>query len=140
MNPDSPGFPVPRNLHARVREAIARDKVIEPPARWRSVFAMTMALLLTAVLVFFASELVYGRWAAGLTYAIHSVPDMVINGVARVALVVVSVIVVLRRGRSGLGPGFLTLVSIAVLVPVIHAALVLSIPVHETATVPAAVA
>ncbi|MGH8665034.1 MAG: NrsF family protein [Burkholderiales bacterium] len=98
--------------------------------RTKIVRALAATLLVAVTVLLTASEVVYQRQAVGLEVDAQSTPRLLFFLLALVGLTLISTLVALTRGRSGLGPKALSLALVAGLVAPISALLVLESPVH----------
>ncbi len=123
---------LPATLRSRVRAEIARTPAPTiSNARARMVAALATVPVLTAAIVLIASEVVYGHAAMGLVVAAQSTSRLLLMFVLITALAIVSTLVALWRGSSGMGAGVVLLTLVAGCIAPIYAALVLPNPVHE---------
>lgn len=120
-------------LHARVRAAVESTPAATTRTSTRIVAALAIVPVLTAFIVLIASELVYGRPAAGLDIDVGSRVALLTVLALLAAVALMSTSFALRQGRTGLGIGSAWLVSIAALVVPVYAALTVLRPVHSGA-------
>ncbi|HEY7641900.1 MAG TPA: NrsF family protein [Steroidobacteraceae bacterium] len=123
----------PERLYARIRAAVEATPAATMRTRTRILVALAIVPLLMIVVVSIASEVVYGEPAAGLHIDVLSVVAMLATVVLLAALVVASTFFALWQGRTGLGIGSLSLMSIAALVVPVYAALTVLRPLHSGA-------
>lgn len=117
-------------LYRRIHAAVGTMPAPTMSTRTKIALALGAVLVLAAAVLLTASELVYDRQAMGLDVAPQSIAHLLTMLVLIVALTVVSTLVALSRGGSGLGPGVLPLGMVAALVAPVYASLVLESPVH----------
>lgn len=120
----------PEVLYRRIHAAVRTMPASTMRTRTKIALALAAVLVVAAAVLMSASALVYDRPAVGLDVAPQSVSDLLTVLVSIVALTLVSTLVALSRGGSGLGPGVLSLAMVAVLVAPVYAWLVLESPVH----------
>ncbi len=120
----------PAALYDRIRASIEATPASTIGTRTRVVLALAAALLAVASVLLIASDVVYQRHAVGLEVGTQSIPHLLFVLFAVVGLTLISTLVALTRGRSGLGPDVTWLALVAGLVTPIYALLVLENPVH----------
>jgi hypothetical protein len=124
------GVEPPDALYARVRADVEAAPAATRRTRLPTIAVLAAIPALTAVVVLIASEIVYQRPAAGLEVVAHSIPALRMALAMIVGLAVVSTLIAVWRGSSGLGAGAASLASIVGLVAPLYAALILPHPVH----------
>ena len=120
----------PETLYGRIRASVGTTPAPTLRTGTKIVLALAVALLLAAIVVMTASEVVYGRLAVGLDVDPQATSLLVSVLFLSVALTLGATAVVLSRGPRGLGPGALPLALVAGFVAPIFAWLVLESPVH----------
>jgi hypothetical protein len=120
-------------LHARVRNLIENTPAATTRTRTLILAAVAIVPALTTLVVAIASEAVYGRPAAGLDIDVTSPAGMLVILALLAGLTLVATLFALWQGRSGLGIASMWLVSIAVLVAPVYAALTVLQPLHSGA-------
>lgn len=127
--------PVPAQT-SRMRIQALIDGTPAPTIRTRQRIraVLVTAPILVAVIVVMASELVYGRAAAGLELALQSMVRVVSLLLLLVAMTCSSTWIATRRGVHGLGASGMTLALTALLVAPLYAALILTSPAHSRQT------
>ena len=120
----------PAVLYDRVRASIETTPASTIGTRTRIILALTTSLLVALLVLLIASEVVYQRQAVGLEVEAQSIPHLLFVLLALVGLTLVSTLIALTRGRSGLGLQALSLALVAALVAPVSALLVLESPVH----------
>jgi hypothetical protein len=98
--------------------------------RTRIVLALAASVLVAAVVLGVASEVVYQRQAVGLEVVAQSAAHLLFVLLALVSVTLLATLTALTRGRNGLGPQALSLALVAGLVAPVCALLVLESPVH----------
>jgi hypothetical protein len=121
------------HLYGRVRSAIEKTPAATTRTRTLILAALALVPVLTILVVAIASQAVYGRPAAGLGIDVASPAGMLAILALLAGLTLVSTLFALWQGRSGLGIASLWLVSIAVLVAPVYAALTVLQPLHSGA-------
>jgi hypothetical protein len=124
------GVAPPDALYSRVRADVEATPAATRRTRLPNIAVLAAVPALTAVVVLIASEIVYQRPAVGLEAVAHSVPTLRLALAMIVGLAVVSTLIAVWRGRSGLGPGAASLALIVGLVAPLYAALILPYPSH----------
>lgn len=124
---------LPDHLYGRVRNAIEHTPAATTRTRTLILAALTAVPALTTVVVAIASEAVYGRAAAGLDIDVTSPAGMLTILALLAGLTLIATLFALWQGRAGLGIAALWLVSIAVLVAPVYAALTVLQPLHSGA-------
>ena len=125
-----PDVTPPEALYRRIRAAVATTPASTISTRTRLVVALAAVPLLAAAVLLAASEIVYQRQAVGLEVGMQSRSQLLVVLSLLVGLTLVSTLVAVWRGRSGLGSGVVALAMVAGLVTPIYALLVLESPVH----------
>ena len=125
----SDGAP-PEALYRRIRASVETTPASTISTRRRIVVALAVVPLLAAAVLLAASEIVYKRQAVGLEVGMQSTSQLLLVLALLVGLTLVSTLVVIWRGPSGLGSGVVSLAIVAGLVTPIYALLVLESPVH----------
>ena len=120
----------PESLYRRIRASVSGTPAPTLSTGTKIVIALPVTLLLVAIVVLVASEIVYGRPAVGLDVDAQAVPLLVSAASLIVTVTLAATAVALSRGRSGLGPGALPLALASSLVAPVFAWLVLGNPVH----------
>jgi Protein of unknown function (DUF1109). len=120
-------------LYAQVRGAIESTPAATTRTRIRILAALAIVPALTVLVVVTASEMIYGRAAAGLGIDIASPAAMLMILALLAGLASVSTLFALSQGRGGLGIASMWLGSIASLVVPVYAALTVLQPVHSGA-------
>jgi hypothetical protein len=120
-------------LYPRVRNAIDSSRAATTRTRTRILVALAIVPALTTLAVVIASEAVYGRPAAGLDIDIASSAAVLAILALLSGLALAATIFALWQGRGGLGVASMWLVSIAVLVVPVYAALAVLQPLHSGA-------
>jgi hypothetical protein len=120
-------------LYARVRSAVENTPAATTRTRTRILAALAIAPALTTVVVLLASEWVYGQPAAGVDIDVIRPSSAVAVFVLLAGLALASTLLALSQGRGGLGIAVTWLVSIAVLVVPVYAALTVLQPLHSGA-------
>jgi hypothetical protein len=114
----------------RIQTLIDRTPAPTRRSRQRILAVLVVVPVLAAAIVVIASELVYGRVAAGLELALQSMVRVVSLLLLLVVMTCVSTWIATRRAVHGLGASGMTLALTALLVVPIYAALVLTSPAH----------
>jgi hypothetical protein len=120
-------------LYPRIRAAVEATPAATTRTRTRIFAALAIVPLFTAAVVLIASEVVYGQPTAGLRIDVTSVAAMLTTLVLLASLAVAATVFALWQGRSGLGIGSISLMSIAALVVPVYAALTVLRPLHSGA-------
>lgn len=120
-------------LYGRVRSAIEKTPAATTRTRTLILAALALVPALTMLVVAIASEAVYGRPAAGLGIDVASPAGMLAILALLAGLTLVATLFALWQGRAGLGIASMWLVSIAVLVAPVYAALTVLQPLHSGA-------
>lgn len=98
--------------------------------RTRILAAFIGIPMLTAAVALIASEIVYGHSAAGIEIGVESTARLMLILLLLIALTVLSTLVVLWQGTSGLGAGMILLAMVAILIVPFYAVLIVPNPVH----------
>src|SRR4051812_17758879 len=96
-------------LYPRIHAAVAATPAATTRTRTRIFAALAIVPLLTAGIVFTASEVVYGEPAAGLHIDVSSAAAMSMILVSLVGLAVASTLFALWQGHRGFGIGSISL-------------------------------
>ncbi len=120
-------------LYPRVRASIEGTPAATTRTRTRIVAVLAIVPLLTVLVVWVASQLVYRQPAAGLDIDVTSRAGVLTALALLAGLALASTLFALWQGRSGLGIGATWLVSIAALVVPVYAALTVVRPLHSGA-------
>lgn len=120
----------PQALYDRIRASIETTPASTMNTRTRIALAVAATLLVAATVLLIASEVVYQRPAVGLEVDAQSTTHLLFVLLALMGLTLVSTLIALTRGRSGLGPTAVSLALVAGLVAPISALLVLESPLH----------
>ena len=129
----TPSNRAPDYLYARIRNAIEGTPAAKTRTRTRILAALAIVPALTTIVVLLASEVVYRQPAAGLDIDVMSTAGMLTALALLAGLALASTLFALWQGRGGLGIGSTWLVSIAVLVVPVYAALTVLQPLHSGA-------
>lgn len=117
-------------LYRDIQAAVATTPVARARTSIRMFAALTISGAATMLIVILASQLVYGRWAAGVSVAVYSSPNIVAIGLFTFALASVATLFAVRRGRTGFGASVIALISVAVLVAPLYATFTVLAPQH----------
>ena len=123
-----------REAAARLSESV-RAKVAATPAATlrtahRTRIGIGIVCAATLLTIIASSQLVYGRWAAGVSVAIDSRVGAVQMGGLVLLLATAATIVAVWRGRAGFGLPQAILAALAALVAPIYAILTVLLPQH----------
>jgi len=129
-----PELDVAAGLRAKVRASIAATPAPKVRTRTRIGLALAAIPVLSMSVELCASRLVFDRRAVRFDLVWPGTPRLLLALAAMAALAVWATLVVVRRGRPGLGAGALTLVAVSTLVAPLDAGLTLWAPVHSEAT------
>jgi hypothetical protein len=125
------GAAPPDALYVRVRADIEATHAATMRTGLRIITALAAVPALTAAVVLIASEIVYQRPAVGLEVGSQSKFALLLALSMLVGLTIVSTVIAVWRGRSGLGAGAAPLALIVGLVVPIYALLILPNPLHS---------
>jgi hypothetical protein len=117
-------------LHARIRARIAETQAPTTRTNKRVFAAVVAVVALTALVTSGASELVYGRLAAGLVVAPAEELRLVWTSTLLSVLTAGATLAALWRGPRGFGAGATTLALTALIVAAVYSALTLLRPLH----------
>lgn len=117
-------------LRTRIRESIAATKSSSIGTRTRLTAALATIPLVAALVVWGASQMVYGQPAAGLDVGAQSVTRLLSVLVTLVAMTAASTLIAAWRGSRGFGASAMCLVLTAALVAPLYAAFTVPDPVH----------
>mgnify|MGYP003577183868 FL=1 len=117
-------------LYGRIHASVRTTPASTVRTRTKVALALAATVFIVAIVLLTASELVYDRQAVGLDVDLRSTSHLWSVLFLIVGLTLVSTLIAVSQGRSGLGPGVLSLGLVAGLVAPVYALLVLESPVH----------
>lgn len=136
----TPDERVPDALFARIRATVERVPASRLATQTRILLALAAAMMLVTAVVIVESQLVYHRYASGVTIAAASGPHLWLVLLALVVLTGGVTLIGLRRAPGGFGFAAAVLLAAGALVAPLYATLTLFDPVHANDAGPVVVA
>jgi hypothetical protein len=122
----------PDALHDRICARLAREKKpASLPTRHRIVIALIIVPLLTAIVTFVASEIVYRRFGVGLEVDPARSMRLTWTLALLAGMAIASTAIAVWRGSRGFGPGAAGLAITSALVVPVYGVLTLVGPLHQ---------